>query len=262
VSRRGFALLAVLWVLAALTALAGASLAVARTGGQTTRNRILLARAEWAREACVEILRARYARNEAVRRLDTVSLGRGTWCRATVDDPATKLNLNLAEPDQIRLLVAAVSRRPSLADSLLAIRRRGPIADLAQVPGIDSALLARLAPFLTTRGTGVIDVNAASREVLTVVPGMTEEAIGRVLGRRGLGSPLQGTDELAGPLSRSARAALYAQYPEFLRTATFAPTQLVATVEGGVRGTPLVARVTLTLVPLPGRLAVIRREAE
>jgi hypothetical protein len=42
----------------------------------------------------------------------------------------------------------------------------------------------------------------------------------------------------------------------------FAPPQLVAVVAGGVRGTPLVARVTLTIVPLIGKLAVIRRETE
>src|SRR6266540_5776489 len=70
--REGFALLAVLWVLTALTVLAGAALAVARTGSQATRNRILLARAEWAREACGEILLGRYAQDAAVRSLDTV----------------------------------------------------------------------------------------------------------------------------------------------------------------------------------------------
>ena len=43
-SRDGFALLAVLWTLTA-----GVSVAVARTGSETTRNRILLARAGWAR---------------------------------------------------------------------------------------------------------------------------------------------------------------------------------------------------------------------
>ena len=37
---------------------------------------------------------------------------------------------------------------------------------------------------------------------------------------------------------------------------------VVGTVTGGVRGTRLVARVTLTMVPVAGRLAVIRRETE
>src|SRR5438309_1525238 len=62
-SRRGFALLAVLWTLTAITMLTGAAMAVARLGSTTTRNRVLLARAAWAREACGEILQARYAQD-------------------------------------------------------------------------------------------------------------------------------------------------------------------------------------------------------
>ena len=44
-NRRGFALLAVLWVVTALTALTGAGMLAARLGSETTRNRILLTRA-------------------------------------------------------------------------------------------------------------------------------------------------------------------------------------------------------------------------
>ena len=74
-SRRGFALLAVLWALTALSVLGGVALVVARTGSQTTRNRVLLARAAWAREACVEILLARYGQNPAVQQgLDRLTL--------------------------------------------------------------------------------------------------------------------------------------------------------------------------------------------
>jgi general secretion pathway protein K len=283
-SRSGFALLAVLWVLTALTVLAGAGFAVARTGSLTTRNRVLLARAGWAREACVEILLARYAQDAAIRRLDPVDLGRGTWCAATLDDPAAKLNLNLADRDALMTALLAVSHRPSadsLADALLDWRdpdtitrpydpedagdRNGPLADVAEllyIRGFDSSVVARLSAFLTTRGTGVINVNAAPREVLTTLPGMTEEAMLALLERRTSGRPIQSADELAALVSKSARSALLANYPEFVRAATFAPAQLVARVEGGVRGTAIVARATLTLVPVPGRLAVIRRETE
>ena len=65
-NRRGFALLAVLWTLTAVTVLGGAAMVVARLGAATTRNRILLTRAGWAREACVEILSSRYAYQAAI----------------------------------------------------------------------------------------------------------------------------------------------------------------------------------------------------
>src|SRR5262245_57487159 len=152
VSRRGVALLAVLWVLAALTALTGAGMVLARIGSETTRNRILLARAEWAREACGEILLSRFAADASIRRLKSIDLGRGTWCRASVDDPAARLNLKVADNDALVKLLTALRVGSQVTDSMLAVRSRGPIYDLRQVPGVDSALAARLEPYLTTRG--------------------------------------------------------------------------------------------------------------
>jgi type II secretory pathway component PulK len=148
-----------------------------------------------------------------------------------------------------------------VADSAFAVRHHGTIYDLKQVPGIDSTLATRLAPFVTVRGSGVINVNAARREVLSTVPGITEEGVFLLLSRRAL-RPVHSADEVAGLLSRSSRTVFLGSYAEFVRAAVFGPPQLIATIEGGVNGTPIVARATLTTVPVPGRLAVIRRETE
>jgi type II secretory pathway component PulK len=260
-SRHGFALLAVLWVLTALTALTGAGLLVARLGTETTRNRILLARAEWAREACGEILSARFAGDPTTRKLEPIDLGRGTWCRASLDDPAARLNLNTADREALAHLFKAMGMQPALAESVIVRRTRGTLYDVRQVPGVDSAVVAHLTPFVTVRGTGVVNVNAAPREVLGTLPGMTKEGVVLVTNRRGL-RPVHSADELAGLLSRSSRTVFLGSYAEFVRAAVFDPPQLIATIEGGVRGTPIVARATLTTVPVPGRLAVIRREIE
>ena len=285
-STSGFALLAVLWVLAALVVLAAAALAVARTGSQATRNRILLARAEWAREACGEILLGRWASppDAQTARLDSVDVGRGTWCTATLDDPSSRLNLNLADRAALVAVLEAVTSRgapiDSLVDALLDWRdpdslprrfgdeppasRNGPFADVAElrsVRGFDDSLVARLSAFLTTRGTGAINVNAAPRTVLATLPGIAGEGVEMVIMRR-RAAPLPGADALAGLLSSGSWATLLTSYPEFVRAAVFAPPTLVAVVMGGVHGTPLVARATLTLVPVAGRLAVIRRETE
>ncbi len=260
-SRRGFALLAVLWVLTALTALVGTGMVVARLGADTTRNRMLLARAEWAREACGEILQARFAANPSTRSLEPIDLGRGTWCRASLDDPASRLNLNAADRDALAALFAAIGVQPAIADSAIARRRQGTIYDIGEVGGIDSVSTVFLNGFVTTRGTGVVNVNAAPPEVLRVLPGLSEEAVVVLMGRRGV-RPIMNPDEFAGALSRSSRALLLNNYAEFVRAAAFTPPQLIATVVGGVRGTPIVTRETLTMVPIPGRLAVIRRESE
>lgn len=259
-NRRGFALLAVLWLITALSALGAAGLLVARLGSATTRNRVLLARAEWAREACGEILQARFATDASMRAVSPVELGRGTWCRASIDDPSAKLELNAAHYDELVQLFNALRVEPKLADSVIAFRRQGTIYDARQVPGIDSVMAGRLSPYVTTRGTGVVNVNTASLEVLRTLPGIAEEAAFIVMTRRT--RPLRSADELAGVLPPSARAVFLDNYAEFVRAAVFAPPQLVVTVEGGVGGTPIVARATLTVVPVPGRLAVIRRETE
>ena len=221
----GFALLATLWLLVALSLLAAAGLTVARTGSQVTRNRILLARAAWAREACVEILLARFAADAGTRRVPTVDLGRRTWCRADLADPAALLHEGLFDSSRARAL--------GVPDSLR-----------------------------TTRGTGVVNLNAAPAPVLRFVPGLGDEAIRLLLERQRLHRPIGNVDELLGLLSPSGRRILLGQYVEFLRVGVFAPTQLVGIVDGGVGDTPITARVILTCVPVPGRLAVIRRESE
>jgi len=260
-NRGGFALLAVLWVLTALTALTGAGLLVARMGSETTRNRILLARAEWAREACGEILAARFAVDPTIRELAPIDLGRGTWCRASLEDPAARLNVNTADRAALVQLFKAVGVQATLAESIVVMRARSPLYDLRQVHGVDSAVAARLSSFVTVRGTGVVNVNAAPPEVLRTLPGMTEEGVFLLISRRAL-RRVHSADEFAGLLSRSSRTVFLGNYAEFVRGAVFDPPQLVATIEGHVRGTAIVARAVLTTVPVPGRLAVIRRETE
>src|SRR5437763_1728769 len=76
-SRRGFALIAVLWVITALAALLGVALATTRLGTLTTRNRVLLARDRWAAEACLAIAAARWADHQLADTA-TIELGRST----------------------------------------------------------------------------------------------------------------------------------------------------------------------------------------
>ena len=194
------------------------------------------------------------------------------------------MNLNLADrPALITVLQAVVQRSiavDSLADALLDWRdpdvvprplgdessrnRNGPFADVRElryVRGYTASLVARLTPFMTTCGTGVINVNAAPEAVLAALPGVTDETVRIVMLHRSSGL-LPDADVLSGLLSPSARATLLASYPEFVRATVFAPPQLVGVVTGGVRGTLITARVTLTAVPVAGRLAVIRRETE
>ncbi len=266
--RRGVALLAVLWLLAAAGMLAATGLAAGRLGAAVTRNRFLLLRAGWAREACVAILAARLAADSAWPTpagswsLAPVQLGRGTWCAAHVTDPGARLALATADSATLTGLLGDAAR----ARTLLRWREaHGPlpaVAALAEVPGLEGVDLAALATLATTRGDGALNMNAASAAVLERFAPLPAEARAVVLRRRAAGAPVPSLDALLGLVSAPTARTLLADYASWLGRVRFAPTVLEAVVVGGVAGTPLTSRVVLTLAPVPGRLAVLRREAE
>jgi general secretion pathway protein K len=282
--RRGVALLTVLWLLTLLSAVGAGALAVARQGASTSRNRILLLRGAWAREACAEILLARHLEPRKAER-DTVELGRGTWCRATVEDAGGRFDLNHAPAEVLRRLIGS----DSLADALLDWRdpddlpraagaeaqwylaqgrrppRNGPLAgvgELRLVRGFDRRAIGRLDSLLTVRGAPQVDINAAPVPVLAALPGLGPEAVALVLRRRAAGQPVRSSDELLASLSPDALALLTSRFQDYSTLAGYAPSRVMIRVEGGVRGAAPVSAARLTAVPLPGRLAVIRREAE
>jgi type II secretory pathway component PulK len=217
--------------------------------------------------------------------VDTVDLGRGTWCRARLEYTAAKLDLNLASPEALRAIIA----NDSLSDALLDWRdaddlvrphgaegewyreqqrplpRDGPLADPAElglVRVFDSALVARLGSVLITGGTSQLDLNAAPPELLATLPGVRQETVAAIMHRRSTGRPIAGAEQLLSLLSPPARAALLAQYQEFSRQAVYAAPRFIAVVEGGVRGAVPVSQAVLTLVPAAERLAVIGRRTE
>jgi type II secretory pathway component PulK len=262
-SRAGFALLAVLWVLTVLAGTVGVSAAVLRTGQRATRNRVLLARGRWAAEACLAIAQGRWAQGRLADSA-TIDLGRSTTCRWRIEDPTAQVNVNAAPGDVLRRLQAAFRIPENQAErfttAMLDGRRAREFWDLAAVaelPGFDPRLL----PHLTVDGPGTVNANTAGAVVLAALPGLTGEAVHYLLRRRALGRPVQSLDELAGGLSAPARAELLQHYAFLAGALTFSSPQLRVTAEGWVAsyGRTPAARVELLVVPLPQRLAVVRR---
>ena len=244
-SREGFALITVLWLITALSAVVGLALAATQLGQRTTLNRVALTRGRWAAEACLAIAQARWAQHRLADTI-TIDLGRGVQCVWRVEDPTARINVNTAERE-------VLERATKDADSIVARRRLRPLADLDEWPDLDRALV-------TTDGPGTINLSAAPREVLLALPGLSAEAIDRLLARRAVGRPVASLDELAGLLSPGAREVLLARYADLARLATFSAPQLMITAQGSIGGAPPRATIAVLVVPLPERLAVIRRE--
>jgi len=279
--RRGFALLAVLWTLAAVSAAVGGALAVLKDGERATRNRVLLARGRWAAEACLEIAAARWA-GERWSDTASIDLGRGTRCAWRASDPTARINLNTAERDVLERLFAGAGTAAlvgigpagataagawmsaeaagALVDSIVSRRRDAEflspeqLRDVADVP---DALLA----LLTTQGPGTVNAKVAPPAVLAALPGMGQGAVDLLARRRAGGRPIESLDELAAALSPVGRAAMLAEWPALSRVLGFGAPQLVLEATGWVEGGPprLRAEIELVAVPLPSRLAPIRR---
>lgn len=253
--RNGFALLAVLWVIAALSAVVGVGLASLRVEAGASGNRLELTRGRWAADACLAIAQARWV-TQTLRDTATVDLGRGTRCAWRVDDPTARVNVNTAPPAVLERLGVQLGVPQDEIDTILAHR---PYQDTAQLRPLTPD--ARSLAFLTTDGPGTIDLNRAPPEVIMAIAGLGSEVLERLEEYRQIGRPLSSLDQLSSSLS-SGGPDLLANYADLSASVTFAPPQLLITAIGwvGQNGdADLHATIEELVVPLPDRLAVIRR---
>jgi type II secretory pathway component PulK len=262
-NRNGFALIAVLWMVTLLAGITGVSVAAVRIGQRGVQNRVVLTRARWAAESCLAIAGARWSAG-TLADTATIDLGRTTTCVWDVRDPTAKLNINTADRLTLARLFVALGL-PSdsaqiLADAVVSERRVTTFTDIEPL-GLLPAFDTRVLPFVTVDGPGPVNALAASRVVLSALPGLIPEAVHRITIMRDRGRPPTGLDQLAGELSPAARAALLAHYAELSRTLAFGRTQLVLTAHGWVAtfGERPRATIELLVATLPGRLAVLRR---
>jgi general secretion pathway protein K len=296
--RRGFALLAVLWALV-ITASLAAELHVGVRGDQRiAANARAEARLRWAARGglavSLEQLRARLASSSATGALVTTDtlivpaqeteLDR-VKVRATVVDARSKLQLNLATPDELaalfgalgygagdaQLLAAAVARwraehlppYEALPTDSSGTRLRPPrgafaaVEELRTVPGVSAAAYASAAPYLTVDSDGHINLNTAPPPVLRTLPGIDEAGAARVVERRRK-SPFLSPYEVVEALPRDARERAQAGLAELIARTAFVPREAEVRVTARTAGSPLAARIRAVAV-MPGgpRLPVV-----
>jgi len=168
------------------------------------------------------------------------------------------LNLNRAGEEELRRLFAALRLDATKADSLAqaiadwrdaddlhrargaergaylesgapTLPRNGPlrsVPELLDVRGMTPELFASVSPFVTVAGTGLVNLNAAPREVLLALPGMSDEAVAVIERHRAGRTRVAGLGDLAQLLSSSARALLQAHFAELAARATFETREL------------------------------------
>ena len=297
-ARRGFVLLAVLWVLVGLASLGLALSLVGREAIGATQNRVSLARAHWLAEGCVSVVRAVAATeladptraDAAWRSIDEVvgdsPLTGNTGCDLSVRPAGTTLNVNTADAAQLRRVFLALHVMPMSADSLVDaildwrdpddeprpngaerawyqerqrfIPRNGPIADVRELTRIRG--LDQLSGLDSVFGVepARIPLGRAPRAVLMALPGFTEELADRIAELRERRALPPDLLTLAGALSPSARDSLSARYAEVVSLVTIDPDVWIVTARARDGVSPAIATVEVRLARAGARTAVLR----
>ena len=237
---RGFALLAVLWVVVALTALAAGAVERARADAAATGDHVARMRARWAAEGCLAVTLSRIetalraGQGLAIPATDTLYYANGARCLVEGHDPGARFN-----PD------SATADRRTLFDSAL-----------ASLGVTDQAAIAVL---VTSYGDGRININAAPPAVLASLLGLGPEALRIIEAARAWRRPLVGLEDLASRLSPASRASLLAHFGELAASSTFQTGALVLTARGWTAASRASASVEVLVVSGDRRAAIVRR---
>jgi len=220
------------------------------------------------------------------RRLQAVPLGGGTFS-LRFEDLSGRVNVNRADPDLLVNLIQLAgldrSRAEEIADGILdwidaddlhrgrgaeadyyarrglAAPRNAPVLrldELLRVKGMTRDVLygggrlAGLTPFLTTEGSGKINVNTAPREVLLAIPGMDAFTVTRILADR----ERRHLRTLEDVLGREAAARLAAN--PLLGILSFDATEMRIEAVGELPGSNTRSRVAATVGILPAGVVV------
>ena len=203
------------------------------------------------------------------------SLGDEIEYRVELHDAGARLNVNAATDDQLRQLFVALRVDARRADRLAEsigdwrdgdqLRRAngaekseylrdgrailpddGPFASVAMlrfVMGMTDSLYRIVSPYVSTLGSGRVDLNAAERPVLIGLPGMTEESVAALLSYRQHGRRVADLNRFADELSPSARLRLRAAMLQLQAMTVLEPREIHVASESWRRGTMTCVRI-------------------
>ena len=231
----GVALVAVLWIVAALSILVTGMVQAQRDEIRLVSSARQTVQGSALGSAAVQlVLQQMAARSEPVARLSRIEVGFGGLTIPVEVVPLNGLiDLNRApEPLLVALFTVGGGMAPdpaaALAKALIAARTPGPltqagprfeaIEDLLQLPGVDFGLYARLSPLVTTDalGGGRVNAMAAPQGVLLVISGGDAARAARIAADRDGGGAGVDTTDLSPQLIdtvATTRFRLVAQVP-------------------------------------------------
>jgi general secretion pathway protein K len=293
-ARRGFALMAAIWLLVAISGVAVELSVLARARRLASANSLEGIQAAAAAESGIEHARAILTRDIAEggdgRRwgdlastldpwhgiaspADSIPLGNSLY-HITMLDVGTRLNVDRATEDQLRQYLIAkgvdATTVETVAQSIMDWRddddlrrnhgferadyikagarelpRNGPfesVEELRWVHGMTSPLFERIRGDLTVFGSGQIDVNAAPREVLMALPGVTALAADVIVRLQLAHRRIESFQQLTDQLPVAARTPLQRSLVDLLPRMTFDTHEMEVISDGWVIRSPVRVR--------------------
>lgn len=239
--RRGMALLATLWVIVALAALAAAVTQQARAGSAVSADRVSAIRGRWAAEGCLALAQSRIEqrlrRQEPALRadFDTVFYANGVACRTEATDSGARIHRDSADPATLALL-----------DTVLAGSGANETRD----------------DHLTSYGDGRVNLMTADAHVLATLPGFGDEAIRVTLHARQWGRPLSSLDDVVARIPAHSRRAFMHHYPALIPRTTVRTGFIVLRASAWTDAESQTATIELLTVPSGNRLAITERHLQ
>lgn len=182
---------------------------------------------------------------------DTIGIGAAVTI-TTARDGHARLDVNAASEDELRRFLGALRVDAGVADRLAQAiadwrdpddyrrargaedreysqlglaapenRPFGSLTELRSVAGMTDKLFELVSPYLSLRGGGRVNVNAAELPVLLALPGISPLVASVVLHRRETGLPVRSIPELVDLLPSAAREAMLPHLPVLTTRAAF-----------------------------------------
>jgi general secretion pathway protein K len=294
-SRRGFALLAVLWVTVSITALGLAVSLAARSMVVTVGNRTEVARATWDAEGCAE--QARAAISDVLSSLAQAGwadldrnvlalVHRTPTCDIELTAAGARLNVNTADEHMLGAVLANLAIASATRDSLVAalldwrdadddVRplgaeglwytahsrmapRNGPLSDIMELRRVRGFEAIHGLDTLLGTEAGRVPLNKAPLSSLAALPGFGNEALSRMGEMRLRNEPISDLLAFSGRLSADARQELLAHYSELVRLTTVEPDAWILRARASSGTPPVTAILELRLVRSGDRVGIAR----
>jgi type II secretory pathway component PulK len=250
--RRGYALLAVLWILVGVGSLVAITSVAARDAITSSHNRIALETARWTAAACQASIRDAIGQaiaesseewGRVAEIVQTVPLGAGLTCRTDARAVGARIDINTSDRASLRQAFRLLGMQEGAADSataaVIARRRIAVFDDVRELLEVEELRDLSQVDSVFDVEPGPVALSHAPPMVLALLPGFTERTVREVIDARERGAPIEGFGVLGTLLSPEEPEAA-AEMPALV---VFTPSAWTITV----RSTTGVPKVTVAI---------------